>query len=383
MAPAPCPTSCSTSSRGADAGDPSGDRLPESLHGPLCFPGEPERDDLSLSGRQQRQRAQVRPNGCAVLLQHAQEGDWPVQARVVQALPEKAKEELYQALEDQFVFFYKKLNIDNTKELVNEIVKPVEYHQPMPASAHPRATIWAWPTKRFSQHISQPSPEAEAFGKRINTDVSPAGPVARRRSAGVRFLVRGLAEGRSPRLSVGFCHSDDLGRKNLLCLPHEILRLRLRMTTAQIMLTEHLGFVDEDEHQVVDVGLGGAGEQQVVDGAQVGVSVVPAQSGFGVQAQCFAAATVAASAMPPALSVGPSVPSVASDTTTMPGLSCRAIAADRASSWLRPPMPGSAPRVTVVSPPRMRQAGGCSGAGTPGSAAQAYGDFGDLAGFTL
>ncbi len=51
------------------------------------------------------------------------------------ALPEKAKEELFQALEDQFVFFYKKLNVDNTKDLVNEIVKPVEYHQPMPASA--------------------------------------------------------------------------------------------------------------------------------------------------------------------------------------------------------------------------------------------------------
>ncbi len=76
------------------------------------------------------------------------------------------------------IFFYKKLNIDNTKELVNEIVKPVEYHQPMPALGAP-ATTWAWPTKRFSQHISQPYSEAEAFGKRINTDVSPAGPVAK------------------------------------------------------------------------------------------------------------------------------------------------------------------------------------------------------------
>ncbi len=81
-------------------------------------------------------------------------------------MPEKAKEELYQALEDQAIFFYKKLNIDNTKELVNEIVKPVEYHQPVPASAR-RATTWAWPTwAAFAHQVSL----TKAFGKRINTD---------------------------------------------------------------------------------------------------------------------------------------------------------------------------------------------------------------------
>lgn len=51
------------------------------------------------------------------------------------ALPEEAKAALYKTLEDQFVFFYKKLNVDQTKDLVAKIVKPVEYHQPMPASA--------------------------------------------------------------------------------------------------------------------------------------------------------------------------------------------------------------------------------------------------------
>ncbi len=51
------------------------------------------------------------------------------------SLPEKNKAALYQALEDKFVFFFQKLNVDNTKELVNELVTPVEYHQPMPASA--------------------------------------------------------------------------------------------------------------------------------------------------------------------------------------------------------------------------------------------------------
>lgn len=45
------------------------------------------------------------------------------------------KSALYQALEDQFVFFYEKLNVVNSKSLIDKIVKPVEYHQPMPASA--------------------------------------------------------------------------------------------------------------------------------------------------------------------------------------------------------------------------------------------------------
>jgi fructose/tagatose bisphosphate aldolase len=51
------------------------------------------------------------------------------------ALPEKSQKALYQALEDQFKFFYEKLNVTDTKELVAEIVTPVEHHQPMPESA--------------------------------------------------------------------------------------------------------------------------------------------------------------------------------------------------------------------------------------------------------
>ena len=45
------------------------------------------------------------------------------------------KTALYGALEAQFKFFYEKLNIVNTRSLIDGIVKPVEYHQPMPASA--------------------------------------------------------------------------------------------------------------------------------------------------------------------------------------------------------------------------------------------------------
>lgn len=45
------------------------------------------------------------------------------------------KAALYDALEAQFKFFYEKLNVVNTRSLVEKIVKPVEYHQPMPASA--------------------------------------------------------------------------------------------------------------------------------------------------------------------------------------------------------------------------------------------------------
>jgi fructose/tagatose bisphosphate aldolase len=44
------------------------------------------------------------------------------------------KTALYAALEAQFKFFYEKLNVVNTRSLIDGIVKPVEYHQPMPAS---------------------------------------------------------------------------------------------------------------------------------------------------------------------------------------------------------------------------------------------------------
>jgi fructose-bisphosphate aldolase, class II len=50
-------------------------------------------------------------------------------------MDEAAKTAVFQTLEEQFVFFYEKLNVVNTKDVVAKFVKPVEYHQPMPASA--------------------------------------------------------------------------------------------------------------------------------------------------------------------------------------------------------------------------------------------------------
>ena len=50
-------------------------------------------------------------------------------------MPEENKAKLYDVLEKQFRFFYEKLNVVNTSELVAQIVSPVEYHQPIPASA--------------------------------------------------------------------------------------------------------------------------------------------------------------------------------------------------------------------------------------------------------
>ena len=49
-------------------------------------------------------------------------------------LPAEAKDALYAALEAQFAFFYNKLNIGDTRALVDQIVTVVEYHQPKPAS---------------------------------------------------------------------------------------------------------------------------------------------------------------------------------------------------------------------------------------------------------
>jgi hypothetical protein len=49
-------------------------------------------------------------------------------------LPAEVKGELYGALENQFAFFYQKLNIVDTRDLVDELVTVVEYHQPAPKS---------------------------------------------------------------------------------------------------------------------------------------------------------------------------------------------------------------------------------------------------------
>ncbi|MEX1020152.1 MAG: class II fructose-bisphosphate aldolase [Litorilinea sp.] len=46
-----------------------------------------------------------------------------------------ARTQLYDALENQFEFFYTKLNVVDSQDLIEELVAPVEYHQPMPASA--------------------------------------------------------------------------------------------------------------------------------------------------------------------------------------------------------------------------------------------------------
>jgi fructose/tagatose bisphosphate aldolase len=48
------------------------------------------------------------------------------------ALPESVKQEVYAGLESHYRFFYDKLNAAGTKDLVDQFVKPVEYHKPMP-----------------------------------------------------------------------------------------------------------------------------------------------------------------------------------------------------------------------------------------------------------
>lgn len=50
-------------------------------------------------------------------------------------LPQEVKQELYSALEDEFRFFYEKLNAAGTRELVDKHVTPVAVHKAMPKSA--------------------------------------------------------------------------------------------------------------------------------------------------------------------------------------------------------------------------------------------------------
>jgi fructose/tagatose bisphosphate aldolase len=45
------------------------------------------------------------------------------------------KEAVYSGLEEEFRFFYEKLNVVDTRQLVDQLVTPVEVHKPMPKSA--------------------------------------------------------------------------------------------------------------------------------------------------------------------------------------------------------------------------------------------------------
>lgn len=51
------------------------------------------------------------------------------------ALGGDTKEALYSALEEKFAFFYEKLNVVDTRKLVDSIVQPVSVHKPVPESA--------------------------------------------------------------------------------------------------------------------------------------------------------------------------------------------------------------------------------------------------------
>jgi len=50
-------------------------------------------------------------------------------------MAEEAKEGLFQAMEDRFAFFYEKLNVADTRALVDKLVTPTEVHKPLPKSA--------------------------------------------------------------------------------------------------------------------------------------------------------------------------------------------------------------------------------------------------------
>jgi len=46
-----------------------------------------------------------------------------------------AKAALYEAMEGQFQFFFDKLNVVETRDLIDQTVTPVAVHKPMPKSA--------------------------------------------------------------------------------------------------------------------------------------------------------------------------------------------------------------------------------------------------------
>jgi fructose/tagatose bisphosphate aldolase len=50
-------------------------------------------------------------------------------------MEQESKEALAEALEEKFAFFFEKLNVNGTRELIDELVTPVEFHQPIPKLA--------------------------------------------------------------------------------------------------------------------------------------------------------------------------------------------------------------------------------------------------------
>jgi fructose/tagatose bisphosphate aldolase len=51
------------------------------------------------------------------------------------ALPPEAAGPIYQTLEEEFAFFFDQLNVTDTRKLIDQLVSPVAYHQPMPQTA--------------------------------------------------------------------------------------------------------------------------------------------------------------------------------------------------------------------------------------------------------
>jgi hypothetical protein len=51
------------------------------------------------------------------------------------AMEQTAHDAIFMAMEEQFTFFYDRLNAKNTRTLVDSIVTPVEHHKPIPKQA--------------------------------------------------------------------------------------------------------------------------------------------------------------------------------------------------------------------------------------------------------
>ena len=47
----------------------------------------------------------------------------------------ETKAALFMAMEEKFRFFYEKLNVTNTRKLIDELVTPVEHHKALPKEA--------------------------------------------------------------------------------------------------------------------------------------------------------------------------------------------------------------------------------------------------------
>ncbi len=100
-------------------------------HGPPGLPGRPEAEHLRFLDVAAADERKADMTDAQFYYSSRKKAMGPFKPEMW-GMDEESKTDLFQALEEKFQFFFDKLNVSGTRELIDQIVKPVEYHQPVP-----------------------------------------------------------------------------------------------------------------------------------------------------------------------------------------------------------------------------------------------------------